>query len=540
MPNECTVSVIVPVCNVERYLRECLESLAAQTLKDIQIICVDDGSTDDSLSILREFEKRDPCFEVIIKSNAGYGHAMNMGLDRTKGEYVGILESDDFAETDMFESLYEMAKGANADVVKTDYFYHVTDSDPKFDDLACNMAGYYCDEPFNPLDHQEMFLMQPAIWSGLYRRSFLLEKSIRFLETPGSSFQDSSFNYKVFASAEKALLSHDAFLHYRIDNANSSVKSQKKAFCVCEEYEEMWRFTRSNPVLLEHLAGRLCFAQFGGYLWNLDRLSPALQWNFYERFVDDFKGLHSEGLLAPEFFSEEAWGKLREMLADADAFFAAHYGPKEVDRTFVLSDGLMGAPSAARAAQAVLSAMGPKDELLFVSSALNLNAKAELAKLREVDARFFYEEVLSSRSAMALDPAAIRGSRLVAVDVAKTPIASDLEKLTAVLADGLSGSAQGRSWAASAFSYSIESRPSIPLVAPLLARWGNGGIDASLSFAFSAEEGSLQGYCSLVSVVRNLFVWFDGLREEDCSASEVAFGNVLAPIWPVVRDPTIP
>ena len=184
--------------------------------------------------------------------------------------------------------------------------------------------------------------------------------------------------------------------------------------------------------------------------------------------------------------------------------------------------------------------MGPKDELLFVSSALNLNAKAELAKLREVDARFFYEEVLSSRSAMALDPAAIRGSRLVAVDVAKTPIASDLEKLTAVLADGLSGSAQGRSWAASAFSYSIESRPSIPLVAPLLARWSNGGIDASLSFAFSAEEGSLQGYCSLVSVVRNLFVWFDGLREEDCSASEVAFGNVLAPIWPVVRDPTIP
>lgn len=176
MPNECTVSVIVPVCNVERYLRECLESLAAQTLKDIQIICVDDGSTDDSLSILREFEKRDPCFEVIIKSNAGYGHAMNMGLDRTKGEYVGILESDDFAETDMFESLYEMAKGANADVVKTDYFYHVTDSDPKFDDLACSMAGYYCDEPFNPLDHQEMFLMQPAIWSGLYRRSFLLEK----------------------------------------------------------------------------------------------------------------------------------------------------------------------------------------------------------------------------------------------------------------------------------------------------------------------------------------------------------------------------
>ena len=72
---------------------------------------------------------------------------MNMGLDCAKGEYVGILESDDFAETDMFESLYEMAKGADVDVVKTDFFYHVTDSDPKFDDLACNMADCYCDEP---------------------------------------------------------------------------------------------------------------------------------------------------------------------------------------------------------------------------------------------------------------------------------------------------------------------------------------------------------------------------------------------------------
>ena len=71
MSDACAVSVIVPVCNVERYLRECLESLAAQTLEDIQVICVDDGSTDSSLSILREFEKRDPRFEVITKPNAG-------------------------------------------------------------------------------------------------------------------------------------------------------------------------------------------------------------------------------------------------------------------------------------------------------------------------------------------------------------------------------------------------------------------------------------------------------------------------------------
>ena len=127
--------------------------------------------------------------------------------------------------------------------------------------------------------------MQPAIWSGLYRRSFLEENAIRFLRTPGASFQDTSFNFKVFAMAKRAYLTHDAFLHYRIDNANSSVKSQAKVFCICDEYKEMWRFVRQSDELMTALSKRLCFIQFGGYMWNLGRLTPALQPSFYERVV---------------------------------------------------------------------------------------------------------------------------------------------------------------------------------------------------------------------------------------------------------------
>ena len=181
MSDSCRVSVLVPICNVERYLRECLNSLLSQTLDDIQIICIDDGSTDSSPRILDEFSRRDSRIEVITKSNSGYGDSMNIGLSHAKGEYVGILESDDFGDADMFESLYSYAKKYDADVVKSEFYYHRTGDDPSEDEIAGNMAGCYCGSLFSPLDHQEMFLMQPAIWSGLYKRSFLEENNIHFL-----------------------------------------------------------------------------------------------------------------------------------------------------------------------------------------------------------------------------------------------------------------------------------------------------------------------------------------------------------------------
>ena len=86
------VSVVVPVCNVETYLEECLQSLENQTLKEIEFICVNDGSTDNSLSILKTFAQKDERFKIIDKDNAGYGHAMNLGMDMARGIYIGIVE----------------------------------------------------------------------------------------------------------------------------------------------------------------------------------------------------------------------------------------------------------------------------------------------------------------------------------------------------------------------------------------------------------------------------------------------------------------
>ena len=109
------VSLLIPICNVERYLRECLDSAVTQSLKDIEIICINDGSTDSSPDIIREYMARDARVKMIDKANSGYGDSMNRGLEMACGEYVGILESDDFMAPDALEKLVSAADSNNAD-----------------------------------------------------------------------------------------------------------------------------------------------------------------------------------------------------------------------------------------------------------------------------------------------------------------------------------------------------------------------------------------------------------------------------------------
>ena len=107
------VSVILPVYNVSDYLRQCMDSIVGQTLKDIEIICVDDGSTDDSLAILKEYEAKDQRVKVIQQANAGAGAARNKGLEIATGEYLSFLDSDDFFEPDMLEKAIPKRKKKN-------------------------------------------------------------------------------------------------------------------------------------------------------------------------------------------------------------------------------------------------------------------------------------------------------------------------------------------------------------------------------------------------------------------------------------------
>lgn len=125
------ISIVVPVYNVASYLRECLESILEQTYENLEVICVNDGSTDGSLAILEEYRSRDSRVRVISKPNAGYGHTMNMGMDAATGDYLGIVESDDFIEPRMYEILMTAQQKHDVPVVLCPWFDYWTDGNRK-------------------------------------------------------------------------------------------------------------------------------------------------------------------------------------------------------------------------------------------------------------------------------------------------------------------------------------------------------------------------------------------------------------------------
>ncbi len=303
--SQIAVSLLVPIYNVEKYLRECLDSAAAQTLKNIEIICINDGSRDSSRDIIQEYLDADSRFRVIDKENSGYGISMNMGIEAAQGEYIGILESDDFIDADELKTLYDLAKKYDADVVKSNFNFYWSVPEPR-EEFYEYSNKEMCDHVFAPVDEPNVFYMKPSIWSAIYKRSFLNNNQIRFLETPGASYQDAGFNFKVWLAAKRAYCIHDAFLHYRQDNEASSVNSPGKMYCVCDEYAEMFSYLDIHfPELKERMLPVLIKMQYDTYMWNYERLSPELRKEFIERFSNDFKEYQKQGQLDFSYF--EPW-----------------------------------------------------------------------------------------------------------------------------------------------------------------------------------------------------------------------------------------
>lgn len=234
------VSVIVPVYNVEKYLTACIDSILRQTLRDIEVICVDDGSTDNSGSILDTYALRDSRVKVLHRDNAGYGAAMNAGLDAASGEYIGIVESDDVILPEMYETLYMHASDKHLDVIKSDAFYWM-ETVGYCEKMHNKGLDDYYDRVLEETDHRKYYAFLMNIWTGIYHREFLLENDIRFHETPGASYQDNGFWMQTMTFCRRVMWLSQAFYLYRQDNPMSSVKSQSKMLAMTKEYEYIAR-----------------------------------------------------------------------------------------------------------------------------------------------------------------------------------------------------------------------------------------------------------------------------------------------------------
>ena len=309
------LTVLVPIYNASPYLRQALDSLAHQTLRDLEILCINDGSTDDSLAIIKSYQAADPRFRLLDKPNTGYGDSMNQGIKLARGRYLGILEPDDWLELDAFSRLTQLAEWHRAEVVKANYFKELattssaTSKTLKSTEIRPRDTGKLID----PRHDRRVFTFAPAIWSAIYRRDFLLDRHLEFLPTPGASYQDLGFSFKVWATARRVVLTDAAYYHYRLDNANSSVHSPGKLNCVVEEYAAIADFLadRDLAATFSHTAAA---AKFRNYHWNLQRLSPDLAQQFYRTMVSELRAASVAGDLHRADFSPTHWAALQLIL----------------------------------------------------------------------------------------------------------------------------------------------------------------------------------------------------------------------------------
>ena len=315
------VSVITPIYNVAKFLPQCLDSLLAQTLQDIEFICVNDGSTDNCLDILNAYAARDSRIVVIDKPNGGYGHTMNTGIDAARGEYIGIVESDDWVNRNAFEKLYELAEAHDhCDIVKANHNVFVGDDKPV---PVENFPESLCGRTLSPLDPDggQVLNSIPAIWSAIYRRDFLNDNGIRFLETPGASFQDTGFVYKSWIASNTFVLTHDAYLNYRLDNAGSSVQSVAKVLFVCDEFASIEAFLAARPDRSEKLIGRVLAKKFDTYNWNYDRIAWEYREEFLDRIADEFAAPLVARQLDPSVFKEGEFDRLLRIIEDPHSVY---------------------------------------------------------------------------------------------------------------------------------------------------------------------------------------------------------------------------
>lgn len=225
------VSVIVPFYNVEGYIEKCLESLVNQTLQEIEIILVNDGSQDRSINIVKKFLERYPEKIVYLeKENGGLSDARNYAIPYAKGEYIAFLDSDDYVEKDMYEEMYKVAKKENGDFVECNFYWEYPDK--KKEDIGKKYTG-----------KSEMIQkVRVVAWNKLIKRDILEKTGIQFPK--GHRYEDVEFTYKLIPFLNKVSFLNKSCVHYvqREESiSNSQNERNKEIFDVLEHVIEFYK-----------------------------------------------------------------------------------------------------------------------------------------------------------------------------------------------------------------------------------------------------------------------------------------------------------
>lgn len=312
---EYKVSVIVPVYNAEKYLRQCMDSIVNQTLREIEILCVNDGSTDGSLDILKEYAKADGRVNIISQKNAGAGAARNTGLAQAKGEYLSFLDADDFFEPDMLEKAYAKAKEGKADLVvfESDQYFEEKDEFVKVGWTLRKAAL----PPYRPMYYRNFTdnvfkVFVGWTWDKLFKREFVLEYNLQFQEQRTSN--DLLFVFSAIVLAKRIEIVEEVLVHQRRDSSDSLSKTREKSW---DCFYEALKALKAN--LIRHGLFYELEQDYVNYalhftLWNLETLAGEKKEVLYRQLKKSwFKEMGIASRKEAYFYNKKEYAKYREI-----------------------------------------------------------------------------------------------------------------------------------------------------------------------------------------------------------------------------------
>lgn len=317
------VSVIMPCLNVEKYIATAIDSVVNQTLKDIEIIIVDAGSTDRTLDIIKEYKSKDSRIKLLNSPKKSYGYQMNIAIQAAKGEYIGIVETDDYIEEDAYEALYREISGTDADYIKGKAIAFFDQGNFKHERelKACLDLETKSKITLDPRKYPWLFISDNFIWNGIYRRDYL--QRFPFRESPGAAFQDIGVLFQVISNAHKSIYTSKTIYHYRRGDALASSYNHNSLNFVRDEYDALeklvpnlsdgWKYIYYRK-MADHLLNRFHFMACEGKFWTESEKSiPWLQKNMH--YALDNKILHKAN------FDIDEWEELQIFLYDAHETF---------------------------------------------------------------------------------------------------------------------------------------------------------------------------------------------------------------------------
>lgn len=310
------VSVIIPVYNAEKYLRKCLDSVTSQTLRDIEIICVDDGSTDGSVAILKEYQTRDSRVRLIRQKNAGAGAARNQGFREAAGEYLSFLDSDDFFEPDMLEKAVHCAEQYRTDIVVFNSDQYHMDKDAfvqvpwvlRTQDLPPYMPFTY-----RQLTNNVFLSFVGWAWDKLYRRDFVETHNLWFQEQRTTN--DLLFVFSALVTAKRIAVVDEVLAHQRRGSGDSlSVTREKSWHCFYDALTALRQRLVDEDIYWELEQDYINYALHFS-LWHLNSLAEPTHTLLEEKLKSEwFADLGIVGKPRSYFYNQNEYAQFERLM----------------------------------------------------------------------------------------------------------------------------------------------------------------------------------------------------------------------------------